>query len=101
MGETCVRNDASKFSLSDIDKMKAWVEHYSRLLNVEFEWPSDLPEATPVEGLPSPVRVALIWKALGKMKQGKAVGHSGGYCLGKVQETTSDTDFQACVTFNL
>ena len=42
MGEKCVRNDAGELSLSDDDKMKAWVEHYSRLLNLDFEWPSDL-----------------------------------------------------------
>ena len=41
MGEKPVRNDAGELSLSDEDKMKAWVEHYARLLNVEFEWPSD------------------------------------------------------------
>ena len=28
--------------------MKAWVEHYARLLNVEFAWESDLlPEVVP------------------------------------------------------
>ena len=41
VGEKCVRNEAGELSLSDEDKMKAWVEHYARLLNVEFEWPSD------------------------------------------------------------
>ena len=57
--------------------MKAWVEHYARLLNVEFEWPSDLlPEVAPVEGPPPPTLVA-IHKALSKMKCGKAAGPSG------------------------
>ena len=56
IGEKCVRNDSGELSLSDDDKMKAWVEHYSRLLNVEFEWPSDLlPEVAPVKGPPPPV----------------------------------------------
>ncbi len=33
--------------------MKAWVEHYVRLLNVEFEWSSDsLPEVAPVADPP-------------------------------------------------
>ena len=32
-------NDAGELSLSEEEKMKAWVEHYARLLNVEFEWP--------------------------------------------------------------
>ena len=78
VGEKCVRNDAGELSLSDEDKMKAWVEHYARLLNVEFEWPSDLlPEVPPVEGPQPPVTLDLIRKALGKMKCGKAAGPSG------------------------
>ena len=77
-GKKCVRNDAGELSLSDDDKMKAWVEHFSRLLNMEFDWPSDLlSEVLPVEGPPPPVTVAHIQKALGKMKQGKAAGPSG------------------------
>ena len=43
-----------ELSLSEEEKMKASVEHYARLLNVEFEWPSDLlPEVAPVEGSPT------------------------------------------------
>ena len=38
VGEKCIRNDACELSLSDEDKMNAWVEHYVTLLNVEFEW---------------------------------------------------------------
>ena len=54
VGEKCVRNDTGELSLSDDDKMKAWVEHYSRLLKVELEWPSDLlTEVPPVEGPPA------------------------------------------------
>ena len=78
VGEKCVRNDAGELSLSDEEKMKAWVEHYARLLNVEFEWESDLlPEVAPVEGPPPPVTKDLIHKALRKMKCGKASGPSG------------------------
>ena len=36
VGENCIRNDAGEVALNDDDKMKAWVEHYARLLNVEF-----------------------------------------------------------------
>ena len=58
--------------------MKAWVKHYSRLLKVEFEWPSNLlPEVPPVEGPLPPVTVIYIRKDLGNMKQGKATGPSG------------------------
>ena len=77
VGEKCVRNDAGELSLSDEEKMKAWVEHYARLLNVEFEWESDLlPGFAPVEG-PPPVTKEIIRKALRKMKCGKAAGPSG------------------------
>ena len=41
VGEKCMKNDAGELSLSDDQKMKSWDEYYSRLLNVEFEWPSD------------------------------------------------------------
>ena len=34
MGEKCVRNEAGELSLSDDDKMKAWIEHYARLLSL-------------------------------------------------------------------
>ena len=58
--------------------MKALVEHYARLLNVEFEWVSDLlREVTPVEGPPPPVTKDHIRKALRKMKCGKAAGPLG------------------------
>ena len=58
--------------------MKAWVEHYARLLNVEFEWPSDLlAKVTPVEGPPPPVTLVAIRKALSKINCGKAAGPSG------------------------
>ena len=57
--------------------MKAWVEHYAWLLNVEFEWLSDsLPEVAPVAGPPPSVSAELVRKALIKMKCGKAAGTS-------------------------
>ena len=78
VGEKCVRYDAGELSISDVEKMNACIEHYARLLNVEFEWESDLlPEVTPVEGPPPPVTKFLIRKALRKMKCGKAAGPSG------------------------
>ena len=36
--DQCMRNNADKLSLSDKQKIKAWDEYYSRLLNIEFEW---------------------------------------------------------------
>lgn len=78
VGEMCVKNDAGELALNDDSKMKAWVEHYARLLNVEFEWPSDtLPEVDPVAGPPPSVSKEMIRKAIKKMKCGKAAGPSG------------------------
>ena len=53
--ENCVRNDAGELVLTDEDKMKPWVEHFARLLNVEFEWPSnELPEVLPTQQFEGP-----------------------------------------------
>ena len=78
VGEKCIRNDNGDMAFSDDDKMKAWAEHYSRLLNVEFDWPSDLlPAVAPLVCPPPRVTTEMILDALGKMKQGKAAGPSG------------------------
>ena len=78
VGESCVRNDAGELALTDENKMKAWVEHYDKLLNVEFVWPSnELPEVPPTAGLTPSAFATLIRKALCKMKCSKAAGPSG------------------------
>ena len=78
VSENCVRNDAGELAINDEDKLNAWVEHYARLLNVEFDWPSDtLPEVAPTAGPPPSVPASVIRKALSKMKCGKAAGPSG------------------------
>ena len=75
VGENCVRNDAGERALTDGDKMKAWVKHYARQLNVEFEWPSnELPEVPPTASPTSSVFETLICRALSKAKCGKAAG---------------------------
>ena len=76
--DKCVKNDDGELSLSDKQKMKAWVEHYSRLLNVEFDWPSDsLPEVLPILGPRLPITTTLIGEAASKLKFGKATDPSG------------------------
>ena len=46
-------------------KMKAWFDHYAKLLNVEFEWPSnELPEVPPTAAPPRSVSATLISKTL-------------------------------------
>jgi hypothetical protein len=78
VGERCIKNDTGELSPRDEEKMKAWVEHYTRLLHVVFEWPCDLlPKAAPVEGPAPPVILDIICKALCKTKRGKAAGPSG------------------------
>ena len=78
IGEKCVLNDDNELAITDEDKMKAWVQHYDRLLNVEFPWPKDsLPEVEPTAGPPPPVTTKQVRAALSKMKCGKAAGPSG------------------------
>ena len=77
VGEFCLHGDAGELAFTDNDKMKAWVEHYARLLNVEFQWPSELPEIPPTADPPPSVSATQIQKALSKMKCGKAAGPSG------------------------
>ena len=51
-----MKNDAGEMSMSKDSKQKAWLEHYRRLLNVEFDWDPDyLSDEPPVEGLPIPI----------------------------------------------
>lgn len=59
--------------------VKAWVKHYSRLCNVEFEYPWDtLPEAPAIAEPTPPVTNVLICKAIScKVKYGKAAKSSG------------------------
>ena len=41
IGDKCVRNYACELTLSDAQKMNAWVEHHKRLANVKFNWSSE------------------------------------------------------------
>ena len=77
-GEMPVRNNQGELCLDDSERMKAWVDHYKSLLNVEFPWDEGaLPDAPPVEGPPPPITDEMVTKALAKMKSGKAAGPSG------------------------
>ena len=59
-------------------KQKAWLEHYQRLLNVEFDWdPDHLSHQSPVESPPIPITIDMVKKAISQMKAGKAPGPSG------------------------
>ena len=64
--------------MSDDSKQKAWLEHYQRLLNAEFDWdPSHLSDESPVEGPPIPITIDMVKKAISQMKAVKAPGPSG------------------------
>ena len=64
--------------MSEDSKQKAWLEHYQRLLNVEFDWdPDHLSYQLPVEGPPIPITIHMVKKAFSPMKAGKAPGPSG------------------------
>ena len=68
-----MRNDAG-----DMSKQKALLEHYQRLLNVEFDWdPDHLSYQPPVEGPSIPITIDMVKKAISKMKAGEAPGPSG------------------------
>ena len=64
--------------MSEDTKQKAWLEHYQRLLNVEFDWdPDHLSYQPPVEGPPIPNTIDMVKKAISQMKAGKAQSPSG------------------------
>ena len=78
VGDKPVKNDAGKMSMSEEAKQNAWAEDYERLLNVEFEWdPDHLSNEPLLEGLPIPIAIDMVKKAVSKMKSGKAAGPSG------------------------
>ena len=78
MGENCVKNDSGKLATTDTEKLSAWLEHYKRLLNEEFEWDKEnLGNIDPKIG-PNPlISTQDVQNALKKMKKGKASGMSG------------------------
>ena len=78
VGDKPVKNDAGEMSMSEDSKQKAWLEHYQRLLNVEFDWhPDHLSFQPPMECLPIPITIDMVKKAISQMKAGKAPGLSG------------------------
>ena len=59
-----MKNDAGEMSMREDSKQKAWLEHYQRLLNVEFDWdPDNLSYQPPVEGPPITNTIDMVKKA--------------------------------------
>ena len=78
VGENCVVNDAGELVFTDEDKMKAWVTHYARLLNIEFQCQSkELPEVPPSGqvGPPSSMFVTLIHEAPSQQDATRLLAH--------------------------
>ena len=77
VGDKPKKNDAGEMSVSKDSKQKAWLEHYQRLLNVEFDWdPDHLSDEPPVEVQPIPITIDMFKNAISRMKVGKAPGPS-------------------------
>ena len=73
-----MKNDAGEMSMNDDSKQKAWLQHYQRLLNAEFDWDTNhLSDELPMEGSPIPITTDMVKKAISQMKAGKAPGPSG------------------------
>ena len=71
-----LKNDAGEMSVREDSKQKAWLEHYQRLLNVEFDWDSDhLSGELPAEGPPIPITIVMDKKAISQMKAAKHWAH--------------------------
>ena len=78
VGDKCVKNDEGVLATSDKGKLKAWQEHYERLLNEEFDWDKEnLIFTEPTIGPPPEIATEDVKAALFKMKNGKASGTSG------------------------
>ena len=78
VSDKLVNNDAGEMSMSRHSKQKAWLEHYQRLLNVEFDWDSHhLSNEPPVEGPPIPITTDMVKKTISQMKASKGLGTSG------------------------
>ena len=73
-----MNNDAGEMSMSEDSKQKAWLEHYQRLLNVEFDWdPDHLSYQPPVEGPSISITIDMVKKCISQVKAGKPPGPSG------------------------
>ena len=78
IGDPCIKNDAGCKVFSDSEKLKAWKEHYEKLLNVEFPWNADhLVWEPPIPGNAPEITEKSVTTALSGMSDGKAAGCSG------------------------
>ena len=73
-----IKNNPGAMPMNEDSKRMAWLEHYQRLLNIEFDWElNHLSDEPPVEGPPIPIITDMVKKAISQMKAGKAPGPPG------------------------
>ena len=78
VGDKCIRDDDGNIAYDDDAKLKAWKNHYEKLLNEEFPWnEAGLSDALPVEGPAIHIPEDMVASAIQHMKLGKAAGPSG------------------------
>ena len=71
-----MKKDAGEMSMSEDSKQRAWLEHYQRLLNVDWD-PDHLSYQPSVEGPFIPITIDIVKKTISQMKAGKALCPSG------------------------
>ena len=92
VGHKILNNDNGAMSMSEEAKQNAWAEHYERLLNVKFDWdPDHLSNEPLLEGLPIPITIDMVKKAISKMKSGKAASPPGIVVMIKAAGDTGAT----------
>ena len=74
-GGRCMKGSDRRLNFSEKDRGRVWKEHMERIINEEYEWDQNV-QANLVEGPVERVSCKEVVKALGKMKAGKAAGHS-------------------------
>ena len=72
-----MKNDTKEISMREGSKQKAWLEHYQKLLNVEFHWDLvHLFDELPVEDAPVPITIDVVKNSVSQTNAGKAPGPS-------------------------
>ena len=74
-GGRCMKGSDGRLNFSEKDRGRVWKEHMERIMNEEYEWDQNV-QADLVDRPVERISREEVVKALGKMKAGKAAGHS-------------------------
>ena len=74
-GGRCMKGSDGRLNFSEKDRGRVWKEHMERIMNEEYEWDQNV-QADLVDRPVERISREEMVKALGKMKAGKAAGHS-------------------------